>query len=302
MRAAGDGEAANQLIRRAAESGYAAAKLAYALSLLIKDSPEDRTAAEAEAEGWPEAASSDGSAEALNVLGLMRWHKASNDEQRGVALRLLQQSAEKGSPLAHENLAIVLGFWPEEPAARTRGLYHLLVAARLQAHIGNADRARQLLITSQVLTRSLRHDAAAAASRRYGLRRVEVDRLYDAIVDYAEIGSFIDEPIKNYSSGMAMRLGFAIVAHLDPDILLLDEIFAVGDADFQEKCTKTMREFVARGKTILFVSHSAEAIRQMCSRVCVLSHGHVVFDGDVAQGLETYDAIIAAEHTPVRSR
>jgi ABC-type polysaccharide/polyol phosphate transport system ATPase subunit len=132
----------------------------------------------------------------------------------------------------------------------------------------------------------------------YGLRRIEVDRLYDAIVDYAEIGSFIDEPIKNYSSGMAMRLGFAIVAHLDPDILLLDEIFAVGDAEFQEKCTKTMREFVARGKTILFVSHSAEAIRHMCSRVCVLSHGHVVFDGGVAQGLAAYDALVAAEHSP----
>jgi ABC-type polysaccharide/polyol phosphate transport system ATPase subunit len=135
----------------------------------------------------------------------------------------------------------------------------------------------------------------------YGLRRVEVDRLYDAIVDYAEIGSFIDEPIKNYSSGMAMRLGFAIVAHLDPDILLLDEIFAVGDAEFQQKCIKTMREFVARGKTILFVSHSPEAIRQMCSRVCVLSHGKMVFDGEVAQGLAAYNTVIAAEHTPVGS-
>lgn len=136
----------------------------------------------------------------------------------------------------------------------------------------------------------------------YGLRRAEVDRLYDAIVDYAEIGSFIEEPIKNYSSGMAMRLGFAIVAHLDPDILLLDEVFAVGDADFQEKCKKTMREFVARGKTILFVSHSPDAVRQMCSRVCVLSHGHVVFDGEVTQGLAAYDALVAAEHATVPSR
>ena len=106
----------------------------------------------------------------------------------------------------------------------------------------------------------------------------------------------MDEPIKNYSSGMAMRLGFAIVAHLDPDILLLDEIFAVGDADFQVKCQKTMREFVERGKTILFVSHSPEAIRQMCSRVCVLSHGHVVFDGEVEQGLAAYNTLVTAEH------
>ena len=130
----------------------------------------------------------------------------------------------------------------------------------------------------------------------YGLRRADVDGIYDAVVDYAEIGAFIDEPIKNYSSGMAMRLGFAIVAHLDPDILLLDEIFAVGDTDFQEKCKRTMREFVARGKTILFVSHSPDAIRQMCTRVCVLNHGQVVFDGGVDDGLAAYDGVIAAEH------
>jgi ABC-type polysaccharide/polyol phosphate transport system ATPase subunit len=130
----------------------------------------------------------------------------------------------------------------------------------------------------------------------YGMRRVDVDRIYDAIVDYADIGSFIDEPIKNYSSGMAMRLGFAIVAQLDPDVLLLDEVFAVGDVDFQGKCTKTMQDFLARGKTILFVSHSPEAIRQMCTRVCVLSHGRVVFDGGVAEGLAAYDGVVAAEH------
>jgi ABC-type polysaccharide/polyol phosphate transport system ATPase subunit len=130
----------------------------------------------------------------------------------------------------------------------------------------------------------------------YGMRRADVDRIYDAIVDYADIGSFIDEPIKNYSSGMAMRLGFAIVAQLDPEILLLDEIFAVGDADFQEKCKKTMQDFVARGKTILFVSHSPEAIRQMCTRVCVLNHGHVAFDGEVVEGLAAYDDVIAREH------
>jgi ABC-type polysaccharide/polyol phosphate transport system ATPase subunit len=130
----------------------------------------------------------------------------------------------------------------------------------------------------------------------YGFRRAEVERVYDSILDYAEIGPFIDQPVKNYSSGMSMRLAFAVAAHMDPDVLLLDEIFAVGDADFQEKCKATMQEFLARGKTILFVSHSAQSIRHMCSRVCVLSHGRIVFDGPVEDGLAAYGAVIEAEH------
>jgi ABC-type polysaccharide/polyol phosphate transport system ATPase subunit len=134
----------------------------------------------------------------------------------------------------------------------------------------------------------------------YGLRRVDVDRLYDSIVEYAEIGEFMDQPIKNYSSGMAMRLGFAVAAHLDPDVLLLDEIFAVGDADFQEKCKATLRQFARKGKTILFVSHSPIAIREMCSRVCVLSHGRIVFDGPVEAGLARYDEVLAMEHAAVQ--
>jgi ABC-2 type transport system ATP-binding protein len=130
----------------------------------------------------------------------------------------------------------------------------------------------------------------------YGMSRKAVDAVYDSIVEYAEIGPFLDEPIKNYSSGMSMRLAFAVAAHLDPDVLLLDEIFAVGDADFQEKCKRTMRQFLDAGKTILFVSHSADAVRQICRRVCVLSHGRVVFDGEVDAGLAAYDEVVAAEH------
>jgi ABC-2 type transport system ATP-binding protein len=130
----------------------------------------------------------------------------------------------------------------------------------------------------------------------YGLSREDVDAIYDDVVSYAEIGPFLEEPIKNYSSGMVVRLAFAIAAHLDPDILLLDEIFAVGDADFQEKCKVTMHEFLARGKTLLFVSHSAHAVRHMCRRVCVLSHGRLVYDGEVDEGLDTYERLLQAEH------
>lgn len=121
-----------------------------------------------------------------------------------------------------------------------------------------------------------------------GLSRPEIERIYDAIVAYSGLGHFIDVPIKNYSSGMQMRLGFAIAANLDPDIILLDEIFAVGDASFQQQCIATLRGFVEQGKTMIFVSHDPNAIRTMCRRVCVLEHGQLVFDGDVERGLASY--------------
>jgi ABC-2 type transport system ATP-binding protein len=128
----------------------------------------------------------------------------------------------------------------------------------------------------------------------YGLTRQEVDRIYDEVVAYAELAEFIDEPIKNYSSGMVVRLAFAVAAHLDPEVLLLDEIFAVGDAAFQEKCRQTMRGFLERGRTILFVSHSAASVAAMCERVCVLDHGRKLFDGPTGEGLALYEELAAA--------
>lgn len=128
----------------------------------------------------------------------------------------------------------------------------------------------------------------------YGLTRAEVERIYDGVVDYSEIGAFIDEPIKNYSSGMMMRLAFSVAAHLDPEVLLLDEIFAVGDAAFQEKCRATMRAFVARGRTVVFVSHSSTTVAEVCNRVCVLSHGQKLFDGGVDEGLAMYQTLTGA--------
>lgn len=122
----------------------------------------------------------------------------------------------------------------------------------------------------------------------HGLSRPHIDRIYESIVEYSGLRHFMDVPIKNYSSGMYMRLGFAIVANLDPDILLLDEIFAVGDAEFQQQCVATVRQFIADGRTMIFVSHSPEAIRAVCRRVCVLDRGRLVFDGDVESGLSFY--------------
>ena len=126
----------------------------------------------------------------------------------------------------------------------------------------------------------------------HGLTRAEIDRIYEAVVEYSGLEHFIDVPIKNYSSGMHMRLGFAIAANLEPDILLLDEIFAVGDADFQERCTGTIQRFIAEGKTIVFVSHAPAAIRTVCRRLCVLDSGSLIFDGGVEEGLAFYDAMI----------
>jgi len=125
----------------------------------------------------------------------------------------------------------------------------------------------------------------------YGLTKAEVDEVYDAVVDYSEIGHFIDEPIKNYSSGMMMRLAFSLAIHINAEVLLLDEIFAVGDEVFQQKCRKTMQQFIADGRTLVLVSHSADLVRDMCNRVCVLSRGQKVFDGSVDDGLALYHQI-----------
>jgi ABC-type polysaccharide/polyol phosphate transport system ATPase subunit len=127
----------------------------------------------------------------------------------------------------------------------------------------------------------------------HGLSRSDIEKMYDRIVEYSGLEHFIDVPLKNYSSGMHIRLGFAIAANLDPDVLLLDEIFAVGDADFQQRCTATIERFIAEGKTIVFVSHAPGAIKAICHRVCVLEHGELVFDGGVDAGLGFYADLVA---------
>lgn len=127
----------------------------------------------------------------------------------------------------------------------------------------------------------------------YGLDRAAIEAVYPQVVAYSGLEHFMDTPLKNYSSGMYMRLGFAIAANLDPDILLLDEIFAVGDADFQRQCMETLVRYRSEGKTILFVSHSPDAIRAICDRVVVLERGSIRFDGGVHEGLAAYDALVA---------
>jgi ABC-type polysaccharide/polyol phosphate transport system ATPase subunit len=132
----------------------------------------------------------------------------------------------------------------------------------------------------------------------HGLSRAEVRRQMDEIVAFAEIEDFIDLPVRTYSSGMAMRLGFAVAAHMRADILLLDEVFAVGDEAFQRKCFGKIFEFKQRGGTIAFVSHDASAVERLCERAVLLRAGEVEFDGPTHDAIVRYHRLLAAEQDP----
>ena len=112
-----------------------------------------------------------------------------------------------------------------------------------------------------------------------GMRKVEIEAKFDEIVAFSEFETFLDTPVKHYSSGMYMRLAFSVAAHLDPEVLIVDEVLAVGDSAFQAKCVNKMREIGRSGKTIFFVSHDMEAIKRLCTRVIWLDGGRVREDG-----------------------
>jgi lipopolysaccharide transport system ATP-binding protein len=122
-----------------------------------------------------------------------------------------------------------------------------------------------------------------------GMRRGEIERVFDEIVAFAEVERFLDTPVKHYSSGMYLRLAFAVAAHLEPDILIVDEVLAVGDAQFQKKCLGKMAA-VSRGagRTVLFVSHNMEAVQRLCSRCLLLDEGRLVDDGPAARVIARY--------------
>jgi len=131
-----------------------------------------------------------------------------------------------------------------------------------------------------------------------GLRRSEIRERFDEIVSFAELEHAIDRPVRTYSSGMTMRLGFAIAAFLDADILLLDEVFAVGDEAFQRKCFGRIFQFKQDGGTIVFVSHDAAAVERLCERSVLLEHGHVAFDGPTRDAVARYRRALADEIDP----
>ncbi len=130
----------------------------------------------------------------------------------------------------------------------------------------------------------------------HGLDRVQIEERLERIIAFSELGGFIDVPVKTYSSGMFVRLGFSIVAHLDADVLLIDEVLAVGDEAFQRKCLRRISEQITAGTTAVLVSHDAGAIERVCERVVVLDAGRIAFDGPTAEGLLHYHRVMGTEH------
>lgn len=128
-----------------------------------------------------------------------------------------------------------------------------------------------------------------------GMKKAEIDRKFDEIVAFAEIEKFLDTPVKRYSTGMYMRLAFAVAAHLEPEILIVDEVLAVGDATFQKKCIDRMSELAAQGITVLFVSHNMEMIPRLCSKVILIKHGQICMEGEPKAIIEKY---LAGEQIP----
>lgn len=121
-----------------------------------------------------------------------------------------------------------------------------------------------------------------------GMRRAEIEKQFDEIVAFAEVEKFIDTPVKRYSSGMYLRLAFAVAAHLEPEILLVDEVLAVGDVAFQKKCMGKMHDVAEHGRTVLFVSHNMGAVRALCNKGIFLRDGRIVHNGDVEKSIEAY--------------
>lgn len=122
-----------------------------------------------------------------------------------------------------------------------------------------------------------------------GMNRAEIDRKFDEIVEFSEVGQFIDTPVKRYSSGMKVKLAFAVASHLDSEIMIMDEVLAVGDVAFQNKCIDRMKKVAEEeGRTILYVSHNMATVKNLCSRCIVLSHGRVVFEGETDEAIAVY--------------
>jgi len=122
-----------------------------------------------------------------------------------------------------------------------------------------------------------------------GLSRQRTFELFDKIVEFSELGDFVNEPLRTYSTGMIMRLAFSVATHLDPDVLIIDEVLGVGDRAFQQKCFERMMRFSQSGHTLLVVSHSGSTLREICSRAIWLDHGNLIADGDINTVLDLYE-------------
>jgi ABC-type polysaccharide/polyol phosphate transport system ATPase subunit len=169
---------------------------------------------------------------------------------------------------------------PEEGSIRTRGKISALLELGAGFHPELSGR-ENVYLNGSIL----------------GLSRRQLDQRFDEIVEFAGLEHFIDTPVKSYSSGMYVRLGFSVAINVDPDILLIDEILAVGDADFQRKCGEKFAELRSRGKTLVIVSHALTSIRNLCDRVALLEHGDLRRVGPAAEVVDEYLGDVFAERS-----
>ena len=165
---------------------------------------------------------------------------------------------------------------PTEGAVRTQGRLSALIEVGAGFHPDLSGR-ENIFLNGSIL----------------GLSRREIARHFDEIVDFAGLERFIDTPVKRYSSGMYMRLGFAIATHVEPDILLVDEVLAVGDTYFQNKCIRRMKAYIAQGGTVVFVSHWMAQVALLCDRCLWLDHGVLRYDGPTQETVAQYMQVVA---------
>jgi ABC-type polysaccharide/polyol phosphate transport system ATPase subunit len=221
------------------------------------------------------------SGRALLRTHVSRWFQGGGDSAPFWALRNVSFSLDHGEGLAvigsngagkSTLLSLVAGLAPCDEG-------HVTVDGRIAAlfELGSGFHADLTGVENIRLNASL-----------LGLSRARVRELFDQIVDFSGIGDFVEEPIRTYSSGMLMRLAFSVAIHLDPEVLLVDEVLSVGDGAFQQKCFDKILEFRKAGKTLLCVSHAVGMVQHFCDRALWLDHGELVMDGKIDQVFDAY--------------
>ncbi len=232
-----------------------------------------------------------------------RWFSVRADQAR--TLRGLFGKSAKGPPPVPALQGVSLRIEPGETvgvvgrngAGKTSTLRVLAGIIPLQAgEAGCGGRIMSLLELGAGFSRDFSgRENVYLQGALYGVPKSELDAALDQIIAFSELGEFMDVPVKTYSSGMLLRLGFSIAIHLHADVLLIDEVLAVGDEGFQRKCLRRISEQIAAGATVVLVSHDARAIERVCDRVIVLDGGRVIFDGPTAEGLLHYHRLMGTD-------
>jgi ABC-type polysaccharide/polyol phosphate transport system ATPase subunit len=230
----------------------------------------------------------------VRVLGLIHPHQREQRElfwalrdvdltvRRGECLGLIGSNGSGKSTL----LRIIAGIYaPTRGRVTVRGRVTPMIELGVGFHADLTGRENVYLNTSL-----------------YGLSRRDTDGIYDAVVDFSELAEFMDLPVKNYSSGMYVRLGFSVAAHLEPDVLLVDEVLAVGDERFQQKCLARMEAVRRRGTTVVLVSHDMNTIEHMCDRAYLLVRGQPDLEGEPAKVIARYREVLAGSPPDASAR